>query len=73
MWEARWVNRDTRWDQAKPHTVFVKFLNGDASDAAGVPRSGRAFVPGCGGVSASECVAERQRGQLRERSGQRYE
>lgn len=51
MWEYSWSSGNTYWDLAKCHPYLIKFIGSDDSDKAGVPRSGRAFVPGCGQVS----------------------
>lgn len=57
-WEKKWVDKSTHWDQGKSHGVLVRFLDdADASAKAGVPKSGTAFVPGCGLVS---CISSAQ-------------
>lgn len=51
MWEDRWVTGSTFWDKGSSHEFLVEFLGSKESDEAGIPREGRAFVPGCGQVS----------------------
>ncbi|OCF42498.1 hypothetical protein I317_03614 [Kwoniella heveanensis CBS 569] len=38
----------TGWDQSHSHKTLVSFLNSAQADELGVPREGRALVPGCG-------------------------
>lgn len=41
----------TGWDQQSAHPALVALLSGPRADELGVPKSGRAVVPGCGRVS----------------------
>ncbi|AAW41015.1 hypothetical protein CNBA5080 [Cryptococcus deneoformans B-3501A] len=47
-WEERWAQGRTAFDQSAAHPVFVKFLKSDIARELGVPKSGKALVPGCG-------------------------
>lgn len=48
MWEHRWDSKNTQWDQGKVHPALAAFLASPKAKEAGIPTSGRAFVPGCG-------------------------
>ncbi|CAK9786981.1 Thiopurine S-methyltransferase [Cutaneotrichosporon oleaginosum] len=48
MWEHRWDSKNTAWDQGKVHPALAAFLESQAAVDAGIPTTGRAFVPGCG-------------------------
>lgn len=67
VWEERWyvslvcvlsgvlticrAQGRTPFDQSAAHPAFVKFLRSDTASELGVPKSGKALVPGCGRVS----------------------
>ncbi|KIR53760.1 hypothetical protein I315_03885 [Cryptococcus gattii Ru294] len=48
VWEERWAQGRTLFDQSAAHPAFVKFLKSDTASELGVPKSGKALVPGCG-------------------------
>ncbi|WWD22619.1 hypothetical protein CI109_107112 [Kwoniella shandongensis] len=48
IWEERWQQGRTGWDQSSSHPFLTQFLASARSDELGVPRTGRALVPGCG-------------------------
>ncbi|WWC57494.1 uncharacterized protein I303_100026 [Kwoniella dejecticola CBS 10117] len=47
-WEERWQEGRTGWDQSKSHLSLTSLLRSSLVDQLGIPRSGRALVPGCG-------------------------
>lgn len=47
---------NTGWDQGSSHPELVKLLNSPESDDLGVPKQGRALVPGCGMVCVHVCI-----------------
>ncbi|WVR03034.1 hypothetical protein IAU60_000023 [Kwoniella sp. DSM 27419] len=47
-WEERWQQGRTGWDQAKSHPALVSLIQSDRADQLGIPKRGRALVPGCG-------------------------
>jgi hypothetical protein len=42
----------TPWDQKKAHTEIVELFLGGRGDELGLPKTGKALVPGCGTVSS---------------------
>lgn len=47
-WEGKWATKTTGWDQGHSHPALLKLLDSDEAKKAGIPKTGRAFVPGCG-------------------------
>ncbi|OWT37741.1 hypothetical protein J008_00561 [Cryptococcus neoformans] len=47
-WEERWAQGRTPFDQSAAHPAFARFLKSDIARDLGVPKSGKALVPGCG-------------------------
>ncbi|KAK8844828.1 hypothetical protein IAR55_006678 [Kwoniella newhampshirensis] len=48
VWEERWQQGRTGWDQSSSHPLLVSFLQSEKAGKLGVPTKGRALVPGCG-------------------------
>ncbi|KAL7419971.1 hypothetical protein Q5752_004934 [Cryptotrichosporon argae] len=44
-WEDKWADDRTVWDEGGAHAALVAVLGGEGP---GIPRTGRALVPGCG-------------------------
>ncbi|WVQ64217.1 uncharacterized protein L199_002379 [Kwoniella botswanensis] len=47
-WEERWKEGRTGWDQSHSHLSLVSLLRSDLIDKMGIPKKGKALVPGCG-------------------------
>ncbi|WWC90293.1 uncharacterized protein L201_005226 [Kwoniella dendrophila CBS 6074] len=47
-WEERWQEGRTGWDQSQSHASLVSLLKSDKAGELGIPKKGKALIPGCG-------------------------
>ncbi|WVW81177.1 hypothetical protein I302_103168 [Kwoniella bestiolae CBS 10118] len=47
-WEDRWKEGRTGWDQSRSHLSLVSLLRSELLAELGIPRKGKALIPGCG-------------------------